>query len=143
MYMILAAQFESFVHPITILPALPLTLCSAVVSLILLQTNPNIYAMSAFMPFTVKKNGSSDRLHNVPRRRDRPAQGDPGGQQHAAPPDPRDHRDAKYRGHDDLTALAAAPARPASQEPPQDPRRPDAPPLLTLLVTPVAYLLWE
>jgi HAE1 family hydrophobic/amphiphilic exporter-1 len=59
MYMILAAQFEHFVHPISILMAVPLCLPFALLTMILLNEQMNIYAVfGLFMLFgIVKKNG--------------------------------------------------------------------------------------
>jgi HAE1 family hydrophobic/amphiphilic exporter-1 len=57
--MILAAQFEHFIHPVAILLAVPLSLPFALISMIALSEPLNIYAIfGLFMLFgIVKKNG--------------------------------------------------------------------------------------
>jgi len=59
MYLILAAQFEHFIHPVSILLAVPLSLPFALMSMAMLNQSLDIYAIfGVFMLFgVVKKNG--------------------------------------------------------------------------------------
>ena len=59
MYLILAAQFESWTHPIAILMALPVTVPFGFLSLVLARTPMDIYAMFGLFMLVgiVKKNG--------------------------------------------------------------------------------------
>ena len=128
MYMILAAQFESWTQPMSILMALPVTMPFGMLSLVLFRTPMDLYAMFGLFMLVgiVKKNGilQVDATNQL-RARGCPARSDRRGQPHPAAADPDDDGDAGRRHGPDRAGAGARGRRPGEHGQ-GDHRRPDA-----------------
>ena len=129
MYLILAAQFESWTQPVSILMALPVTVPFGLLSLVLFRTPMDLYAMFGLFMLVgiVKKNGifQVDATNQLRGQGHAPARGDRRGEPHPAPADPDDDRDAR-RGDGPDRPGPRARGRGAGEHGQGDHRRPDA-----------------